>query len=93
MSTQDQSNFYISLWNGIYHSKVLLQVKGENLKKIKVGLTFVDGMGSGYSATWIRTIKDYYTQGHLNVCVIKVSNSLWHQSVKIKKLDHLSTQM
>ncbi len=27
-----------------------VQVKGENLKKIKVGLTFVGGMGIGYSA-------------------------------------------
>ncbi len=32
-------------------TQVLLQVKGENLRKIKVGLTFVDGIGSGYSAT------------------------------------------
>ena len=31
--------------------QVPLQGKGENLKEIKVGLTFVDGTGSGYNAT------------------------------------------
>ncbi len=40
----------------MYHSKVLFQVKGENLTKINVGLTFVDGIGSGYSATCLGTI-------------------------------------
>ncbi len=45
MSTQDFSlEWKVSL-------QVSLQGKGENLKKIKVGLTFVDGIGSGYSAT------------------------------------------
>ncbi len=33
---------------------ISLKGKSENLKEIKVGLTFVDGTGSGYSATCVR---------------------------------------
>ncbi len=40
--------FYLE-W--IVSLQVPLKGKGENLKEIKVGLTFVDGIGSGYSAT------------------------------------------
>ncbi len=52
MSTQDHQTFIFYFY---LEWKVSLQVplqgKGENLKEIKVGPTFVDGTGSGYSAT------------------------------------------